>query len=138
MFTLTIEPRFAETDALGHISNTTFPIWFETARDPVFKIFHPTMTTHDWPLILAKQEIDFIAQTYMDKPVTINTYVNQIGNASFDIIHEARQNDKTVARGKAVMVRFNYQTEQSEPISDSARKTLSEHLYENTNSDHDN
>ena len=35
MDTTTITPRFSETDMLGHISNTTLPIWFEGARATV-------------------------------------------------------------------------------------------------------
>ena len=32
MFHHEIEPRFNDTDALGHISNTAFPAWFEQAQ----------------------------------------------------------------------------------------------------------
>ena len=33
MFTERIKPRFLETDALGHINNNTYGVWFEAARD---------------------------------------------------------------------------------------------------------
>lgn len=36
MFTLSLTPRFYETDAFGHINNTVITGWFETAREPVF------------------------------------------------------------------------------------------------------
>ena len=39
----TITPRFCDTDALGHISNTTLPVWFEGARDPIFRWFTPDL-----------------------------------------------------------------------------------------------
>ena len=32
MLSLTVSPRFAETDALGHINNTVIPVWFEQGR----------------------------------------------------------------------------------------------------------
>ena len=43
MFTDTINPRFSETDALGHINNNTYGIWFEAARDSIYKIFIPSL-----------------------------------------------------------------------------------------------
>ncbi len=48
MFTETIQPRFSDTDALGHINNTMLPVWFEGARDPVFRLFSPDLTLSDW------------------------------------------------------------------------------------------
>ena len=32
MFHYETEPRFSDTDALGHINNTVYPVWFEQAR----------------------------------------------------------------------------------------------------------
>ena len=64
MFSESIKPRFSETDALGHISNTAIPVWFEGARDPVFKILSPSLDLQKWPVILAKTEIEFHAQLF--------------------------------------------------------------------------
>ena len=130
MFELTIAPRFAETDALGHIGNTAFPVWFEAAREPIFKIFHPRQTLHDWPLILASLNTDFLSQTYMGIPVILRTYVKRIGNSSCELLHEARQKDKLVARATAVLVHFNYATGKSEPIPASVREQLQVHMPE--------
>jgi len=54
MFSELITPRFSDTDALGHINNTMVPIWFEGARDPVFKLFMPELDPNNWQLILAR------------------------------------------------------------------------------------
>ena len=54
MFSESFSPRFTDTDALGHINNTLVPIWFEGARDPIFKIFTPILDVTNWQLILAK------------------------------------------------------------------------------------
>lgn len=45
MFKEIIQPRFNETDALGHINNTVLTAWFEGARDPIFKLFTPDLDT---------------------------------------------------------------------------------------------
>ena len=43
MLATSISPRFLETDALGHINNTVLPMWFEAAREPVFRMFSPEL-----------------------------------------------------------------------------------------------
>jgi len=47
VFELKIKPRFCETDALGHINNTSVPMWFEQGREPLFEFFVPTMKPED-------------------------------------------------------------------------------------------
>ncbi|MGP4844421.1 acyl-CoA thioesterase [Marinobacter sp. 1Y8] len=130
MFSLTIEPRFNDTDALGHISNTAFPVWFEQARTPVFEIFHPALTMQDWPLILARMEVDLKAQTYWSKPVEIRTWMGKIGNSSAQVLQEAWQGDSLVARGITTLVYFDYKAERSMPIPDAIREKLTPHLAE--------
>ncbi|TYC62928.1 acyl-CoA thioesterase [Marinobacter sp. BW6] len=130
MFHLELEPRFSDTDALGHISNTTLPVWFEQARTPVFRIFHPTLEAETWPLIIARLEIDLMAQSYWHIPVKIKTGIGKIGNSSFHVVQEAWQGDKQIARGVAVLIHFDYETEKALPIPDEIRAKLSEHLTE--------
>lgn len=64
---MSFEVRFCETDALQHVSNTALVSWFEAARDPIFRIFTPTMDLQNWPLILASYKVDFLAQIFLRK-----------------------------------------------------------------------
>ncbi|MFY3773381.1 acyl-CoA thioesterase [Marinobacter salsuginis] len=130
MFHLELEPRFSDTDALGHISNTSLPVWFEQARTPVFRVFHPTLEAETWPLIIARLEIDLLAQSYWHIPVKIKTGIGKIGNSSFHVVQEAWQGDKQIARGVAVLIHFDYETEKALPIPDDIRAKLSEHLVD--------
>lgn len=128
MFSLTVVPRFYETDALGHINNTVLSNWFEAAREPVFRLFNPTLSLHEWNLILARVEIDYVAQTHYGREVDIRTWIERIGNASFVVAQEAWQDGRCVARGKAVQVYFNYATQKSEPLPPALRAALERHL----------
>lgn len=130
MFYLELEPRFSDTDALGHISNTTLPVWFEQARTPVFRIFHPTLEAETWPLIIARLEIDLLAQSYWHIPVKIKTGIGKIGNSSFHVVQEAWQGDKQIARGIAVLIHFDYETEKALPIPEDIKARLAEHAVE--------
>lgn len=130
MFEKNITPRFCETDALGHVSNTTLPIWFEDARQPVFQLFTPDMDIATWPLILARYEIDFTAQIYFGKDVTVKTGFSRIGNSSVEVYQEAWQEGKLAAKGKTVLVHFNYKTQKPAPIAGAMRDSLNQYLVQ--------
>jgi len=130
MFHLELEPRFSDTDALGHISNTTLPVWFEQARTPVFRLFHPTLEADTWPLIIARLEVDLLAQSYWHIPVRIKTGIGKIGNSSFHVVQEAWQGGKQIARGVAVLIHFDYETEKALPIPEDIKARLAEHVVE--------
>lgn len=124
MLTQTITPRFNDTDALGHINNASIVTWFEQARKPIFEIFVPTLSPKDWNLILARIEVDYLGQGYYEKEVTLKTYFEKIGNSSMVIINEAFQEGEMIAKGKAIMVHFDYATNKSKPIPDDIREKL--------------
>lgn len=128
MFTGTITPRFYETDAFGHINNTVITGWFETTREPIFRLFNPDMQIRNLPLILARIEVDFVAQIYYGQDITIQTFIAHIGNSSFIVGHEAWQNNQCVARGKAVQVYFDFATQQSSRIPEPYREQLALHV----------
>ncbi|MAG76092.1 MAG: thioesterase [Colwelliaceae bacterium] len=130
MFSENISPRFSDTDALGHINNTMVPIWFEGARTPVFKLFTPELDLKNWPLILAKINVDFEAQMFYGLDMEVRTFISRIGGSSFDVFQELWQQGKRVASGTAVMVHFDYRAQKTAQIPDNIREILNQHLFE--------
>ncbi|WP_133408217.1 acyl-CoA thioesterase [Parashewanella tropica] len=123
-YTTYFSPRFSETDGLGHINNTVIPVWFESARDPIFKIFVPSLEIAHWNLILAKISVDFKAPTFYGSEVKVITSVSRIGNSSFEVHQKCYQNDELTAEGRTQMVHFDYETNRSQPISKEIRAQL--------------
>jgi acyl-CoA thioester hydrolase len=119
MFITIIEPRFSETDILGHINNT--------ARQDIFKLVHPNLSSSDWPMIIAHIHVDFILQTEYGDKVTIKSSISKIGKKSFDVTHEAYQNQLLVAKGNAVLVWYNYAQQSSSLIPEEIRELLKQH-----------
>ncbi|HEY8570711.1 thioesterase family protein [Microbulbifer sp.] len=128
MFTYQVEPRFSETDALGHINNTVVPVWFEQGRTPIFQLFNPDLSLNQWNLILKKMEVDFVAQIYLYSPVEIRTTLKAVGNSSFTLHQEVWQKEQLVAQGDCVMVHFDYEKQASAPIPAAVREKLQQHM----------
>ena len=109
MYTIEIEPRFNDTDALGHINNAAFITWMEESRRPVFKLFNRELSISKWNLILARVEMDYLAQCYFGKTVIIETFVEKIGRSSVTLGHSMFQKEIKTAKGKSTLVYFDYQ-----------------------------
>jgi len=120
----TFNPRFNDTDALGHINNASIATWFEEGRRPIFEFFIPDLDPKKWNLIIARIEIDYLAQGYYQKSTTIKTTVEKIGNSSFVLLQEAIQDETVISRGKSFLVSFDYANQKSVSIPDAIRTKL--------------
>ena len=130
MFIETVTPRFGDADGLRHINNIALVEWFEVGRNPIFRMFTPDLdlSYENWKLILVRTEFDYLGQMYYGRDVEIRNYIIHIGNSSFTIGHEAWQDDELKAKGKAVLVHFDFINQIAVPIPDSIRAQLNEHL----------
>jgi acyl-CoA thioester hydrolase len=125
-----IEPRVSETDGVGHINNTTIPIWFEAARNPLFKLFTPDSSFEKWRMIIINMNVDYLQQIYFGRDVEVFTWVKKIGNTSLQLYEEIHQDTRVCAKGTVTYVNFNLQTQKSEPIPDEIRRELELHYLQ--------
>ena len=130
MYKVEINPRFRDTDALGHINNAAFATWMEEGRRPLFQEFNSSLSIEKWNLIIARVEIDFLAQCYYGKKAFVETAVEKIGKSSVTLVHEVTQEGTKVARGKVVMVHFDYAIGKSVPIPERVKTALEKHLVQ--------
>ncbi|MEM6423210.1 MAG: thioesterase family protein [Pseudomonadota bacterium] len=127
MFETTITPRIAETDGAGHINNTVIPVWFEAGRREIFRILTPDLSFARWRATVVRLEIDYHDQVYVTEDVTVQTWIDRIGNKSFTVSETLWQTGRHCATGAAVYVYFNIATQRSEPVPDDIRAALSAH-----------
>ena len=127
---LSVIVRFCETDALGHINNTSYFIYLEDARIKFFQALGYEMDISQWNFILASTKCDFVDQGYFNQTLKITTAVSNIGTKSFRLNHEILDSStgKLIARADAVIVYFNFETQQSENLPDLLRAELERHL----------
>jgi acyl-CoA thioester hydrolase len=124
----TFKVRFYETDALRHVNNTVVPQWFETAREPIFKLFNPDLNLEQWPLILASYTVDFIAQIHYGLDVTVKTGIRRVGNSSFVVAQEVWQAEQLVAKGETTLVHYDFVTQKSCAIPLDIKQQLTRYL----------
>lgn len=129
MFTEIIKPRFLETDALGHINNNTYGIWFEAARDDFFRIFNPSLDPKKWNLIMAHSSFDFLKEVFYQEEVIVMTAVKKIGNSSVELTHAVYQDEKLCTIGKGIFIYYDHNSKKSIRIPENIRMELEKHIF---------
>ena len=129
---ITVTVRFAETDALGHVNNSSYFIYLEEARIRFFEALGEKAGTDgkDWNFVLASIKLDFINQAYFDQILAIRTYVARIGTKSFEFGHEitCKQTGQTIARGNGVVVCFNFKQQQTMALPEDFKRDLGKYV----------
>ena len=121
---VTISPRFYETDAQGHISKVTIAGWFEAARSTLLTQVLADDISSQVQWMLANVNIDYVAETHFGSDVTITLDGLSVGNTSLTMSCEMVQEGQTCVRGKAVLVNIDPETRGKRRISDPLRARL--------------
>ena len=121
---VTISPRFYETDAQGHISNVTIAGWFEAARTTLLTQVLADDIGSQVQWMLANVSIDYLAETHFGSDVTVILEGLQVGNTSLTMRCLMTQQDRECVRGKAVLVNIDPLTRGKRRISDELRGRL--------------
>ena len=119
-----VEVRFADTDAMGHVNNAVYLTFVEAARVGWW------MATTGEPLereagraeglILAEVEVAFRSPVVFGETVVVETRAERLGRTSLAIVHRltaSRPGEpiRLVATCRSVIVRYDYVTETPVP-----------------------
>ena len=124
---VSMDVRFADTDAMGHVNNAVYLTYCEAARIRYWTDVtgEPVAAGHEGAesLILAEARIAYRAPVFHTERVTVETRSTRIGTSSFDLEHRLTAcpeggTPRLVAVSASVMVRYDYATERATPISD--------------------
>lgn len=123
--------RFCETDAGGHVSNTSYFLYFEEARTKFFgTIGFGLKDRKNFNFIVARIECNFVSQSYASQTLRVTTGVSNIGTKSYTLVHEIKDANTgaLIANGSAVIVCYNFREQHSIEIPTDLRTTLEEYL----------
>jgi acyl-CoA thioester hydrolase len=121
--------RFRDCDLFGHVNNAVFFTYMEEAR-----WYYWRELTGDAPhdrlpgLILAREECDFIRPALPGERLDIWVGTTKIGRASMVLDCEMLdERGQAVAKGKAVVVAYDYSSAKPVPLPDWARIRIEEY-----------
>jgi acyl-CoA thioester hydrolase len=120
--------QWGDQDALGHVNNTVYFRWCESARVAYFERLGLAawMKPTELGPILAQIECNYKRQLHFPDTVTIGSRVTKLGRSSLTMQHSivSHQQNAVVAESSSVIVVFNYLTQRPAAIPAAVRQTI--------------
>lgn len=112
-----IQVRFSDIDAMGHVNNAVYLNYFESAR---FHYFNQLVGQKwDWEsngLILVKNVIEYIKPVFLHQKPEVYITLDKIGTKSFDLSYELKVDGVVFTKGISTLVSFDYKNNKSVPV----------------------
>ncbi|MER2604507.1 MAG: thioesterase family protein [Siculibacillus sp.] len=115
--------RYGDTDRQGHVNNAVFATFFETGRVEMI-LGENALAEPGQSFVLARIEIDLLAEILWPGTVEIGSRVTRIGRSSIGIEQVLFQNERPCARATSVVVLVDDATRRSTPFSAAALARL--------------
>ena len=125
-FTRTMDVRFADMDAMGHVNNAVYLTYFEAARMAYWMHVTGRPDLSDMDMILARAEVDFRSPLVAPESIEVGVGCASIGRTSFVLeqdMHE-RKTGRLVAEARKVLVHYDYKALRAIPIGDDLRRRI--------------
>jgi acyl-CoA thioester hydrolase len=121
-----IEVRFADTDAMGHVNNALYHTYVETARTKYLEeiLDEPVrLGVHGEPsFILADSRMVYRSPAFYGESLTVETRMTRIGQSSMTAEHRITAPDSPVGRARlvavceSVLVHYDYARATPKPV----------------------
>ena len=129
-FSVPLEVRFRDIDAMGHVNNAVMFTYFEEGRKHFFFQHLQTRTAIGFNFILARIGCDYLKPvTLTDRPL-LQMWIDDIGTKSFTIAYRLVDRDDAAivyAEGESVQVCYDYAQKRSIPVPDDLKSVLEGH-----------
>ncbi|MBR1630303.1 MAG: acyl-CoA thioesterase [Paludibacteraceae bacterium] len=125
--TLPIQLRFSDTDALGHVNNSSYFTFFDLGKTRyICDVLGRQVPAQDMGIVLRHAETDFLHPLFYTDDASVQTRLECIGNHSFTLMQQIVNNrtGQVHCTCRNVMVGFDPATGLSTPISDELRQAM--------------
>lgn len=126
--TMRVPIRWGDMDAMGHVNNTLYLRYMESARIELMEDSGFAVNPVGVGFVIANIFCNFIRQLEYPGEVLVKSYIGAIGRSSFDMYHELLRTDDTsgtvYANGGATLVWLDFPKQKSLPMPDGLRDWL--------------
>lgn len=112
--------RYSDTDALGHVNNNAYGVYFETARLTFFRDAGITLGKTRGAVVV-RIAMNFLRELTWPNDVRIGTRMTRLGGKSFTCAQALFVGDRCHAAAETVCAMFDMETRQSFPIPEELR-----------------
>ena len=120
-----VQVRFSDLDVLGHVNNSVYLTYFESARVYYFK----ELLDEDWnwetdSIVLVKNEVEYIRPILLHDVPEIEISTAHIGSKSFTFAYEIRVKGELHSKGLSTLVAYDVHTRSTVAINPTMLEVL--------------
>lgn len=132
-FQSSVDVRFNDIDAMGHVNNALIFTYFEEGRKALFYNAFKDSAPGGFNFMVAHLECDYILPVRLEDRLLLNMWVTAIGTKSFGLAYaliDAADKNRIFAKGSSIQVCYDYRRRQSIPVPENLRKALADYLID--------
>ena len=117
-FSMPIDVRFADLDALGHVNHAVFVTYLEHARTRWWRDYLAGRTFNDEGFLIARVEIDYRKPILLQDEVRVELRCSHVGHTSFSLAYKLlrAKDDVVLAEGQTVQVMMDFATQRPRAV----------------------
>lgn len=120
-----IELRFSDLDAYGHVNNSTYLTFMETARTKIFQEHFIDFMASGIYFVVVRVECDYKRPIRFGEKVLVDVTVPKFSKTSFDVEYEIHDGEgKISAIAKTVMVCITQEKHQPTALPESFKRLV--------------
>lgn len=121
-YTTSIELRFSDLDAYGHVNSAVYFTYLETARVKLFDAFFREDSAQGIFTVVARAECDFKIPIMLYDKVIVTLWIAKMGRSSFELEYRLHNGEGTTyATARTTMVCFDNIKKSTVPIPESIK-----------------
>ncbi len=116
--------RFCDTDRLGHVNNAVYSMMSEAGRAEMLQQAGLLAPRADRAVVLARLEIDFLAEMNWPADVSVESAIHRIGTKSFHARQRLTVDGQVMSRAASVLAVIDTGTRRAVELEAGWRETF--------------
>lgn len=127
-FSIDIEVRFRDLDALGHVNNAVYLTYFEVARMHYWRDLFGRNAFEDFSYILVRSECNYRSPAHHGDHLKVSAKVSALKNSSFIFDYEVTnlQSGRLIADGQTIQAWLDQKEKKTSPIPQEIRMRITD------------
>ena len=127
-FSVVVEVRFRDLDALGHVNNAVYLTYFEIARTHYWTQLFGIQSYDEFGFLVVRTECNYRSPAHFGEKLRVATGITALKNSSFVFDYEVTEmgSGRLIADGKSVQVCFDAKEQRTIEIPAGLRKKVTE------------
>jgi acyl-CoA thioester hydrolase len=124
-FRTTVDIRFRDVDALGHVNNAVYFTYFEIARSAYFAAVQGRrLSVDDFRIVVAEASCRYRSPAFYGERLIVDVATTSLRSRSFELRYRITGDGRLVAEGRTVLVAYDHRARRTTTLTPAFRRQI--------------